>query len=84
MIRFIDLLETFINEIYYTRTSFSTIKRGKNEKSIEAWLSMLRPGFEPGSQAREARMIDLPTLSEPEEKAGSTFINLLLTIDSPE
>jgi hypothetical protein len=44
---------------------------------------MLRPGFEPGSPARKAGMIDRSTLSEPEEKATSTFINLSRSLFTP-
>jgi hypothetical protein len=46
------------------RMSFPANKRRRKGKSIKAWLSMLRPGFEPGSPARKAGMIDRSTLSE--------------------
>ena len=39
---------------------------------------MLRPGFEPGSQAREARMIDRSTLSELGKYAKDPFLKILV------
>ncbi len=52
-----------------------TILAKKFTRTIEIRCVVLRPGFEPGSSARKAEILNLTILSEP--KQGINQINIL-------